>query len=380
MSTSKEIQRTLEYVFNNNKQLAEKNRPPVALEVIGPAGIGKTSVIIDFCKDNDLDHAKINLAQMDELAELIGWQVREFKTVDGEWINEKQTELNTVRLTSETRTSWCPPKWVPTDTKGGILILDDWNRADPRFTQAVMELIDRGEYISWKMPKNWTIVLTSNPDNGDYSVNTVDPAQRTRYLTLEMSFNHKDWAAWAEFNNIDSRCINFVLMNPEIINNKKVNPRAATKFFDVISSIKEFSTEMDFISTIGHSLGDEFITCFVLAIQNRQDKIIDIQDFFELPFKEVVARMNDCTNFGKKNYKSSVGATIITRMVNYLAKLNSENKITKSHYNRLSEFCANQILPKENYSYLLKEIATIDNPITDSIYKSNDQVFTQYIF
>lgn len=380
MSTSKEIQRTLEYVFNNNKQLADKNRPPVAIEIIGPAGIGKTSVIIDFCKHNDLDHPKINLAQMDELAELIGWQVREFKTVDGEWINEKQTELNKVKLTSETRTSWCPPKWVPTDTKGGILILDDWNRADPRFTQAVMELIDRGEYISWKMPKNWTIVLTSNPDNGDYSVNTVDPAQRTRYLTLEMSFNHKDWAAWAEFNNIDSRCINFVLMNPEIINNKKVNPRAATKFFDVISSIKEFSNEIDFISTIGHSLGEEFITCFILAIENRQDKIIDIQDFFELPFKEVVARMNDCTNFGKKNYKSSVGATIITRMVNYLAKLNTENKITKAHYSRLAQFCENAILPKENYSYLLKEIASIDNPITDSIYKSNDPVFTQYIF
>ncbi|WP_353086646.1 hypothetical protein, partial [Flavobacterium sp.] len=75
-----------------------------------------------------------------------------------------------------------------------------------RFIQAVMELIDRGEYVSWKMPQNWTIVLTSNPDNGDYSVNTVDPAQRTRYLTVEMSFNHKEWATWAEFNNIDSRC------------------------------------------------------------------------------------------------------------------------------------------------------------------------------
>lgn len=379
MSSSKEIQSTLTYVFNNNKELAKKNRPPVALEIIGPAGIGKTSVIIDFCKQNTLDYAKINLAQMDELAELIGWQVREFKTVDGEWINEKQTENNKVKLTNETRTSWCPPKWVPTDTKGGVLILDDWNRADPRFTQAVMELIDRGEYVSWKMPQNWTIVLTSNPDNGDYSVNTVDPAQRTRYLTVEMSFNHKDWAAWAEFNNIDSRCINFVLMNPEIINNKKVNPRAATKFFDVISSIKDFSDHLDFISTIGHGLGEEFTTCFILAVQNRQDKIIDIADIFNMDFATVKQQMSDCTGFGGKKYKSSVGATIITRMVNYLAKLNAEGKITKSHYNRLREFCDTPLLPKENYSYLLKEIATIDNPITDGIYKSNDTVFTQYI-
>jgi hypothetical protein len=380
MSSSKEIQNLLTYVFNNNKNLIKKGRPPVALEVIGPAGIGKTSVVIDFCRNNNLDCAKLNLAQMDELAELIGWQVREFKTVDGEWINEKQTENNKVKLTNETRTSWCPPKWVPTDNKGGILILDDWNRADPRFTQAVMELIDRGEYISWKMPENWTIVLTSNPDNGDYSVNTVDPAQRTRYLTVEMSFNYKDWASWAEFNNIDSRCINFVLMNPEIINNKKVNPRAATKFFDVISSIKDFSDNLDFISTIGNGLGEEFITCFILAIQNRQDKIIDIQDFFSMKFSDLQKTMDDCTGFGTNKYKSSVGATIITRIVNYLSKLNTEGKITKTHYNRLHEFCNNQMLPKENYTYLLKEIATIDNVITDSIYKSNDIVFTQYIY
>jgi hypothetical protein len=48
MSSSKDIQNTLTYVFNNNKELAKKNRPPVALEIIGPAGIGKTSVIIDL--------------------------------------------------------------------------------------------------------------------------------------------------------------------------------------------------------------------------------------------------------------------------------------------------------------------------------------------
>ena len=52
----------------------------------------------------------------------------------------------------------------------------------PRFIQATMELIDRGEYISWSLPPNCTIILTSNPDNGDYNVNSMDNAQKTRYI------------------------------------------------------------------------------------------------------------------------------------------------------------------------------------------------------
>ena len=58
------------------------------------------------------------------------------------------------------------------------MLLDDWNRADIRFIQAVMELIDRQQYISWTLPKDWHIILTANPDTGDYLVNSIDNAQK----------------------------------------------------------------------------------------------------------------------------------------------------------------------------------------------------------
>ena len=75
--------------------------------------------------------------------------------------------------------------------EGGILILDDYTRSEPRFMQATMELIDRQEYISWKLPKNWHIVLTTNPDNGDYNVTSLDIAQKTRFISVEVKFDEK---------------------------------------------------------------------------------------------------------------------------------------------------------------------------------------------
>lgn len=49
----------------------------------------------------------------------------------------------------------------------------------PHIAQAVMELIYKQEYISWKLPPNTHIVLTSNPDNGEYNVTSTDEAQKT---------------------------------------------------------------------------------------------------------------------------------------------------------------------------------------------------------
>ncbi len=64
-------------------------------------------------------------------------------------------------------------------------------------------------YISWYVPKDWHIILTANPDNGDYMVNSVDSAQKTRYITANLKFDVNVWARWAEEAGIDTRCINY---------------------------------------------------------------------------------------------------------------------------------------------------------------------------
>ena len=45
--------------------------------------------------------------------------------------------------------------------------------------QATMQLIQDGKFISWKLPENTNIVLSSNPDDGTYQVSSLDPAQRS---------------------------------------------------------------------------------------------------------------------------------------------------------------------------------------------------------
>ena len=211
-----ELESFVLHIIENNRFIQKEGKNPVAIEVVGESGIGKTSSIMDMARENDLDFVKLNLAQIEELGDLVGFPVRQFqmykeKTVKmtdkelinynsrvaasedlsklgttitkkiGQWIDELAVSdylKNGYKMTGKNRMSYCAPEWIADKKKGGILLLDDWNRADVRFIQACMELVDRQTYISWTLPEDWHIILTANPDNGDYMVNSIDAAQK----------------------------------------------------------------------------------------------------------------------------------------------------------------------------------------------------------
>jgi hypothetical protein len=274
------------------------------------------------------------------------------------WADEHAVEDYTRRgyeFTGEKRMSYCPPEWIADKTEGGILILDDWNRADVRFIQAVMELIDRQEYISWKLPKDWHIILTSNPDNGDYLVNSVDNAQKTRYITANLKFDIKVWAKWAEESKIDNRCINFLLMHPELVTTQ-TNARSITTFFNSISSIPVFEDKLSLIQMIGEgSVGSEFASMFNMFIHNKLDKLITPEDIM---FKDEAYVKGFLSGvIGKEEaYRSDIASTLATRVVNYNVYYSNNNPITPAIIDRLTYLLTNEIFGIDLNYYIIKSI------------------------
>src|SRR5690606_17490070 len=114
------------------------------------------------------------------------WEMVKHETNDGdkavtEWFKESValTMINQGwSYTGKVRTEYAEPDWVTTlkSKEYSILNLDDFSRADIRFQQAIMQLIQNGTYYGWSLPKGCTIILTSNPDDGDYIVTSQDKA------------------------------------------------------------------------------------------------------------------------------------------------------------------------------------------------------------
>lgn len=205
--------------------------------------------------------------------------------------------------------------------------------------------MDRQEYISWKLPKDWHIVLTANPDNGEYLVNTIDIAQRTRFVSTTLKWNHERWAEWAEVQGIDGRCINFVLMNPEIVNDR-VNPRSLTTFFNCISSFESFDNNLPMIQMLGEgSVGPEVASLFTTFIKNKLDQLVTPKEIlFEQSDTIILDKLRNCLNDGV-TYRADIASILTTRLVNFAINYANNNKITPKVIQRL------QFLIKEPDSF-----------------------------
>jgi hypothetical protein len=359
----------LKHIIDNNRYLQENNKPMVSTEVIGDSGIGKTSSIVQLADELGLNFVKLNLAQIEEIGDLVGFPIRQFEMKDKkvtEWVDENSVEdyrKKGYEATGLNRMSYCPPEWISGKTNGGILLLDDWNRADMRFIQAVMELIDRQQYISWKLPKDWHIILTANPDNGDYLVNSIDNAQKTRFISVNLKFDLKCWGKWAEQAKLDGRCINFMLMHPELVT-KEVNSRSVSMFFNSISSLKSFEDSLPLIQMIGEgSVGSEFSTLFTMFINNKLDKMISPENIMNQDETYVMNTLKSLV--GKdKNYRADIAATLGTRVANYLEFYAKDNAVEKPLTERISKIVTEKIFATDVCYNMVK-----------SIYNSNPNKF-----
>jgi hypothetical protein len=356
-----ELKDFLKHIIDNNRFLQENNKPMVSTEVVGDSGIGKTSSIVQLADELGLNFVKLNLAQIEEIGDLVGFPIRQFEMKEGkktEWVDENNVEdyrKKGFESTGLNRMSYCPPEWISGKTNGGILLLDDWNRADMRFIQAVMELIDRQQYISWKLPKDWHIILTSNPDNGDYLVNSIDNAQKTRFISVNLKFDLKCWGKWAEENKLDGRCINFLLMHPELVT-KEINSRSVSMFFNSISSIKSFEEKLPLIQMIGEgSVGPEFSTLFTMFINNKLDKMISPENIMTQDEHYVMNTLKSLV--GKdKEYRADIAATLGTRVANYLEFYAKDNKIEKDIIDRVSKIVTEKIFATDVCYNMIKSI------------------------
>lgn len=327
----------------------------------------KTSLVEQVAKERGMTLCKLNLSQLEEIGDLVGFPIKEYEVAwieKGEvkqkrWMNEHQVKNLDIRLkfTGKVRMAYAPPAWLPLEENpnGTIVFLDDYTRANSMFMQATMEIINTASYISWSLPKYTSIVLSSNPDDGAYQVSSLDDAQKTRMVNFNIKLSIEEWAKWAESANIDSRAINFELLYGNEIfkehhNVQTINPRSYTTFCKAISGLKDWSNSetLGFILQIskGCFLNDKdniIGNLFTTFIANKLDKLIQPKDMIELKWEILEPKMRDCV-YDNGVYRPEIASVLTTRFMNYiLYKFSIKGGITESTvYNRILEIVDNE--------------------------------------
>ena len=390
-----QVKNLINYTIDNNNKLQEDGKTPIAIALEASAGIGKTSVVKQVAEERNMGFTKLNLAQLDEAGDLIGFPVTEyecqiakrFKDEDGNiktkvlpgtvWLTAKQLDTmdkNTaVKQTGKTRMGYAKPAWVPEyNDNGTICLLDDYVRASPQLLQACMDLILEQKYVSWSLPEKTTIVLTNNADDGSNNVSSLDEAQRTRFLNFDVAFDTNAWMEWAENAGIDGRCINFVasysdeLFSADEEGNRICNPRSFVMFANMISGIKDWDNQenLAFISTIAKGCfkdeGSKFSSMFTAFIRNKMHLLIQPKEILLGSWSTVKDKLEATLYDANGSYRPDLASLLERRFSNFVgAWLDSKEQTPIAKVkDRILDFMDNQnrLFTQDLFFHMVKTI------------------------
>jgi len=396
-----QVKKLVNFTIDNNKKLEEKGKTPIAISLEASAGIGKTSILQQIAAERGMTFTKLSLHEMEEAGDLLGFPQIEYecqmakavKDADGNtklkilpstvWLNAKQLENkdNTIRIrqTGKTRMGYAKPAWVPEyNENGNLVVLDDYVRANPQLLQACMELILTQKYVSWGLPKGTTIALTNNPDDGSSNVNSLDEAQRTRFMNFDVEWDLNAWMKWAEGAGVDGRCINFVasysteLFGADDDGNRICNPRSFEMFANMISGVDDWDDagNLSFITTISKGCfkdeGGRFSKMFSSFIRNKMHLLIQPKEMLTAKWADVRKKLEDTVYDSNGVWRPDIASLLERRFSNYVgAWLDSSDKTPiETVKNRIIDFLdaesktGKKIFNRDLFYHMIKTITS----------------------
>jgi len=239
-------------------QLHTLIKSDIPVFIHGSPGIGKSYIVNDIAKQNDLEIIDVRLSQLDAV------------------------DLRGIPTISNEQTKWMPPVFLPTNQDSrGILFLDELNSAPLSVQAAIYQLVlDRkiGEYT---MPKGWRIICAGNKidDKGIVFKLPSPLINRMVHIVLEAKFD--DFKIWSIKNDIHPFIIGFLGFRPDLLSTEvpatsETNPAFCTpRAWDMLSNILQSNEEISKIhpiiyGTVGYGAGIEFIS-FVKVYKELPD-------------------------------------------------------------------------------------------------------------
>jgi len=353
-----ELKKFLGHIFTENDK---RNGPGTPVCIWGTHGLGKTHIAKAFAKDRGWEFVDVPVAQFEEMGDLHG-------------LPREMDPTPEKPMSGDEYTVYLPPHWVPKEEGPGILLLDDFNRADDRILRGIMQLLQNFQLTSWELPSKWQIVATANPEGGDYSVTPLDDAMLTRMIHSTLEFDVKDWAKWADGAKLDKRGISFVLTHPEAITFKRTTPRTLDQFFRQIENIKDLEKEEDLVRNLGMgTLDDVTIAAFMSFVRDDLTELIEPEEILSAEnFSEIEKRLEKLSIDKDGNKRIDRISTICTRL--FILIIKKEFAPGTRESSNLITFLKSSKINKELIFSMAKDISNEGSKEVRDILTSDPQI------
>jgi hypothetical protein len=232
-------------LYNQLEVLLQTDTP---VFIHGSPGIGKSYIVNDIAKKNDLEIIDVRLSQLDAV------DLRGIPTITNE------------------QTVWMPPVFLPRDEDSkGILFLDELNSAPLSVQAAIYQLVLDRKIGEYSMPKGWKIVCAGNRIDDKGIVFKLPSPLINRMVHIVLEAKYEDFKVWAIKNSIHPFIIGFLGFRPDLLSSElpgstETNPAFCTpRAWSMLSNILFLNSDINKIvpivyGTVGYGAGIEFIS------------------------------------------------------------------------------------------------------------------------
>lgn len=187
--------------------------------IVGPAGVGKTEICYQAAAElTELLFGKHNLENPEDKKEFEVLMIKAPVLARDDFIipfpvsdkSSPETGYSFKMLYSN---------FVPkNENTFGLFVIDEFSRGDHQLQQLLWQVQNEYAIHRHKFPRGWFVLAIDNPDNAEYSMDTLeDAAGLRRQLHLYVEVNSHDFLNHAIEKNFHPYVIEFIQTHPEYL-------------------------------------------------------------------------------------------------------------------------------------------------------------------
>ncbi len=189
---------------SGNYRVSRRRARPICL--FGPAGIGKTEIVSQVAKEQDLALCSYSLVHHTRQS-LLGLPRLETQIIEGE-------EVSCTRYTLSEIIDEIHATMAATGKKKGILFLDEFNCGGDALRPIMLQLLQDKSLGTHAIPENWMIVVAANPNKYNKSAKELDAVTMDRLRLMYLDANLEAWLPYARQSGIHGAIIRFLEEHP----------------------------------------------------------------------------------------------------------------------------------------------------------------------
>ena len=330
--------------------------------IIGKHGIGKSSVIAQYAKENGYTFHPFFLGQMSDNGDLLG--LPEF---------DRDSSGKALSV------SFVHPAKLPKKPKS-ILFFDELNRASKELLQAIFQLALEGTLHDYTLPKDSAIIMAMNPATDDYSVlDFADKAFADRFVHINLEPTHEEFHQFMTSKYGTSSVSEFLKQQTKLLEEEDLKPvslefvKPSRRSWDRLQTLENTKIPENIFREAGMGIVGTAAMISYSSWKQTRVKVLDgeqILNNYEKVKNEFVSYFKDPkTGELLETPRSDLVSTVCSSVTDVLKICLKDDSITKEQVSNLTEFLLDA--PVENCYALLLSIKNISGFSTNIHMREN---------